>query len=202
MSCLFSFQCFVVLLFSVLEIDCGKPLLIPHTTMTWDNSTTLWSRVYYHCKEGYYFNGDRNFSECTIDQSWENITYVCKGKYYHTKLLFKLQFNLFVTPVLKLGAGGRMRARNPFLVYDVGNVVVLLDGEVTEESAYNAATSTGCHRSSVAVLLFFSNRNVTFFLKQANATGVLLPQTVPSASEAHGVSPEGQKAFNNIFLLL
>nr|XP_054508911.1 sushi domain-containing protein 1 isoform X7 [Agelaius phoeniceus] len=60
------------------EIDCGKPLLIPHTTMTWDNSTTLWSRVYYHCKEGYYFNGDRNFSECTIDQSWENITYVCK----------------------------------------------------------------------------------------------------------------------------
>ncbi|KAM4753447.1 sushi domain-containing protein 1 isoform 3-T5 [Cyanocitta cristata] len=60
------------------EIDCGKPLLIPHTTMTWDNSTTLWSRVYYQCQEGYYFNGDRNFSECTIDQSWENITYVCK----------------------------------------------------------------------------------------------------------------------------
>ncbi|XP_068856887.1 sushi domain-containing protein 1 isoform X4 [Aphelocoma coerulescens] len=60
------------------EIDCGKPLLIPHTTMTWDNSTTLRSRVYYQCQEGYYFNGDRNFSECTIDQSWENITYVCK----------------------------------------------------------------------------------------------------------------------------
>ncbi|XP_050768625.1 sushi domain-containing protein 1 isoform X3 [Gymnogyps californianus] len=62
------------------EIDCGKPLLIPHTEMIWDNSTTLWSRVYYQCKEGYYFNGDRNFSECTIDQSWENITYICKVK--------------------------------------------------------------------------------------------------------------------------
>ncbi|KAM6036479.1 sushi domain-containing protein 1 isoform 3-T3 [Theristicus caerulescens] len=60
------------------EIDCGKPLLIPHTEMIWHNSTTLWSRVYYQCKEGYYFNGDRNFSECTIDQSWENITYICK----------------------------------------------------------------------------------------------------------------------------
>ncbi|XP_025958918.2 sushi domain-containing protein 1 isoform X2 [Dromaius novaehollandiae] len=60
------------------EIDCGKPLLIPHTEMVWDNSTTLWSRVYYQCKEGYYFNGDRNFSECTIDRKWENITYVCK----------------------------------------------------------------------------------------------------------------------------
>ncbi|KAM6109976.1 sushi domain-containing protein 1 isoform 1-T1 [Phoenicopterus ruber ruber] len=60
------------------EIDCGKPLLIPHTEMIWDNSTTLSSRVYYQCKEGYYFNGDRNFSECTIDRSWENITYVCK----------------------------------------------------------------------------------------------------------------------------
>ncbi|XP_066037524.1 sushi domain-containing protein 1 isoform X3 [Chamaea fasciata] len=60
------------------EIDCGKPWLIPHTTMTWNNATTLWSRVYYHCKQGYYFNGDKNFSECTIDQSWENITYVCE----------------------------------------------------------------------------------------------------------------------------
>ncbi|XP_030910100.2 sushi domain-containing protein 1 isoform X5 [Melopsittacus undulatus] len=60
------------------EIDCGKPLLIPHTEMTWDNSTTLRSRVYYQCKEGYYFNGGRNFSECTIDQSWENITFICK----------------------------------------------------------------------------------------------------------------------------
>ncbi|XP_014811925.1 PREDICTED: sushi domain-containing protein 1 isoform X3 [Calidris pugnax] len=60
------------------EIDCGKPLLIPHTEMIWDNSSTLWSRVYYQCKEGYYFNGDKNFSECTIDQSWETITYVCK----------------------------------------------------------------------------------------------------------------------------
>ncbi|KAM8983824.1 sushi domain-containing protein 1 isoform 4-T4 [Ara ararauna] len=60
------------------EIDCGKPLLIPHTEMTWDNSTTLRSRVYYRCKGGYYFNGGRNFSECTIDQSWENITFICK----------------------------------------------------------------------------------------------------------------------------
>uniref|UniRef100_A0A8B9G6C4 Sushi domain containing 1 n=1 Tax=Amazona collaria TaxID=241587 RepID=A0A8B9G6C4_9PSIT len=62
------------------EIDCGKPLLIPRTEMTWDNSTTLRSRVYYQCKEGYYFNGGKNFSECTIDQSWENITFVCKGE--------------------------------------------------------------------------------------------------------------------------
>ncbi|PKK24874.1 sushi domain containing 1 [Columba livia] len=60
------------------EIDCGKPFLIPHTEMIWDNSTTLWSRVYYKCEEGYYFNGDKNFSECRIDQSWENITYICK----------------------------------------------------------------------------------------------------------------------------
>ncbi|KAM6304148.1 sushi domain-containing protein 1 isoform 4-T4 [Podargus strigoides] len=60
------------------EIDCGKPLLIPHTEVIWHNSTTLGSRVYYQCKEGYYFVGDRNFSECTINQSWENITYICK----------------------------------------------------------------------------------------------------------------------------
>ncbi|XP_071658133.1 sushi domain-containing protein 1 isoform X3 [Patagioenas fasciata] len=69
---------FAILFFSISEIDCGKPFLIPHTEMIWDNSTTLWSRVYYQCKEGYYFNGDKNFSECRIDQSWENITYICE----------------------------------------------------------------------------------------------------------------------------
>lgn len=58
-----------------------------------------------------------------------------------------------------------MRTRNPFLIYDVGNVVVLLDGEVTEESVYNTATSTGCHRSSVAVLPFFSNRKRLMLLE-------------------------------------
>ncbi|XP_069736405.1 sushi domain-containing protein 1 isoform X1 [Phaenicophaeus curvirostris] len=60
------------------EIDCGKPLLIPHAEMIWDNTTTLQSRVYYQCKGGYYFNGEKNFSECTINQSWENIKYTCK----------------------------------------------------------------------------------------------------------------------------
>uniref|UniRef100_A0A8C0II18 Sushi domain containing 1 n=1 Tax=Bubo bubo TaxID=30461 RepID=A0A8C0II18_BUBBB len=42
------------------------------------NSSLRGFIVYYQCKEGYYFNGDRNFSECTIDQLWENITYICK----------------------------------------------------------------------------------------------------------------------------
>ncbi|XP_019410805.1 PREDICTED: sushi domain-containing protein 1 [Crocodylus porosus] len=62
------------------EIDCGRPFWIPHTEMIWDKSTALGSRVYYRCIEGYYFNGDRNFSECTVSQKWENITGVCKVK--------------------------------------------------------------------------------------------------------------------------
>lgn len=90
--CLFSFSGFAILFFSISEIDCGKPFLIPHTEMIWNNSTTLWSRVYYQCKEGYYFNGDKNFSECRIDQSWENITYICKGKYYCRKLQWGVLF--------------------------------------------------------------------------------------------------------------
>uniref|UniRef100_A0A663N8Y6 Sushi domain containing 1 n=1 Tax=Athene cunicularia TaxID=194338 RepID=A0A663N8Y6_ATHCN len=116
------------------EIDCGKPLMIPHTEMIWDNSTTLWSRVYYQCKEGYYFNGDRNFSECTIDQLWENITYICKGKYHCRKLLWGVLFKQFLILVLKVRMGGRMKARNPFLIYKVGNVLVLLVGKVMGEN--------------------------------------------------------------------
>uniref|UniRef100_A0A8D0L603 Uncharacterized protein n=1 Tax=Sphenodon punctatus TaxID=8508 RepID=A0A8D0L603_SPHPU len=73
------------------ELDCGRPLWIPHAEMIWNNSTTLGSMVYYKCKEGFQFNGDRNFSLCTISQMWENITVECKGKYKF--ILFFLRFN-------------------------------------------------------------------------------------------------------------
>ncbi|XP_030423776.1 sushi domain-containing protein 1 isoform X1 [Gopherus evgoodei] len=60
------------------EIDCGRPLWIPQAEMIWDNSTTLGSMVYYKCSEGFHFNGEKNFSQCTIIQKWENITGVCE----------------------------------------------------------------------------------------------------------------------------
>uniref|UniRef100_A0A8D0F4B2 Sushi domain containing 1 n=1 Tax=Strix occidentalis caurina TaxID=311401 RepID=A0A8D0F4B2_STROC len=96
--------------------------------------SSLRGRVYYQCKDGYYFNGDKNFSECTIDQLWENITYICKGKYHCRKLLWGVLFKQFLILVLKVRTGGRMKARNPFLIYKVGNVRVLLDGKVTGEN--------------------------------------------------------------------
>lgn len=66
--------------------------------------------MYYQCEEGYYFNGGRNFSECTIDQSWENITFVCKGTYYCRRLVLGMLFVYFHIPVLKVGTGGRCTA--------------------------------------------------------------------------------------------
>ncbi|XP_075787531.1 sushi domain-containing protein 1 isoform X2 [Pelodiscus sinensis] len=60
-------------------IDCGRPLWIPHAEMIWDNSTTLGSTVHYKCREGFHFSGDKNFSQCTEIQKWENITGVCEG---------------------------------------------------------------------------------------------------------------------------
>ncbi|XP_074850782.1 sushi domain-containing protein 1 isoform X2 [Carettochelys insculpta] len=60
------------------EIDCGRPLWIPNAEMIWDNSTTLGSTVYYKCREGFHFTGDKNFSQCTEIQEWENITGTCK----------------------------------------------------------------------------------------------------------------------------
>ncbi|XP_074809618.1 sushi domain-containing protein 1 isoform X2 [Natator depressus] len=60
------------------EIDCGRPLWIPHAEMIWDNSTTLGSMVYYKCNEGFHFSGEKNFSQCTIIQKWENITGACE----------------------------------------------------------------------------------------------------------------------------
>ncbi|CAM4559451.1 unnamed protein product [Lepidochelys olivacea] len=60
------------------EIDCGRPLWIPHAEMIWDNSTTLGSMVYYKCSEGFHFSGEKNFSQCTIIQKWENIAGACE----------------------------------------------------------------------------------------------------------------------------
>lgn len=49
-----------------------------------------------------------------------------------------------------------MKARNPLLIYNVGNVVVLLDGKVTEVSVNNTAASTGCHISFYSLSCFLS----------------------------------------------
>lgn len=61
-----------------------------------------------------------------------------------------------------------MKARNPLLIYDVGNMVVLLGGKVTGESVNNTATSTGCHRSLYSCLAFYLQQ------KETNVTGVFL----------------------------
>nr|XP_056704935.1 sushi domain-containing protein 1 [Euleptes europaea] len=63
------------------EIDCGKPLQLPNTDIVWDNTTALGSTVYYKCKKGLQSVGERNFSQCTISQKWENITFECKEVY-------------------------------------------------------------------------------------------------------------------------
>ncbi|XP_062984532.1 sushi domain-containing protein 1 [Elgaria multicarinata webbii] len=60
------------------EIDCGKPLWFPNTDVIWDNTTTLGSIIYYKCKDGFQFFGERNFSQCTTSQKWENIKFECK----------------------------------------------------------------------------------------------------------------------------
>lgn len=48
-----------------------------------------------------------------------------------------------------------MKARNPFLIYDIVNTVVLLDGKVTEENVSHATISSGCHKSFCSCLAFY-----------------------------------------------
>ncbi|XP_028568209.2 sushi domain-containing protein 1 isoform X2 [Podarcis muralis] len=61
------------------EIDCGKPEWFPNNTdIIWDNRTTLGSKIYYKCREGFQSFGEHNFSQCTTSQKWGNITFECK----------------------------------------------------------------------------------------------------------------------------
>ncbi|XP_077027545.1 sushi domain-containing protein 1 isoform X3 [Agelaius phoeniceus] len=165
------------------EIDCGKPLLIPHTTMTWDNSTTLWSRVYYHCKEGYYFNGDRNFSECTIDQSWENITYVCKEEELFSNLSI---FN--ETCVRWQRKSGRLGVQETYTFHILGQ---RLDEKIfSEDVIFNISTSED---NPKVCLDLDSGSNYVVNITTISSTNITVSFTV-------AIQTKVKEAFNNVLI--
>uniref|UniRef100_A0A8D2P330 Sushi domain containing 1 n=1 Tax=Zosterops lateralis melanops TaxID=1220523 RepID=A0A8D2P330_ZOSLA len=182
------------------EIDCGKPWLIPHTTMTWNNSTTLRSRVYYHCKEGYYFNGDKNFSECTIDQSWEDITYICEGKYCDTK------FNLSIfneTCVRWQRKTGRLGVQEIYTVSNSGTSILnfgepqeiallcLLDEKIfSEDVIFNISTSEA---NPKVCLDLNSGSNYVVNITTISSTNITVSVTV-------AIQTKVKEAFNNVLI--
>ncbi|XP_015507989.1 sushi domain-containing protein 1 isoform X2 [Parus major] len=165
------------------EIDCGKPLLIPHTTMTWDNSTTLRSRVYYRCKEGYFFNGDRNFSECTIDQSWENITYVCKEEELFSNISI---FN--ETCVRWQRKTGRLGMQETYTFHILGQ---RLDEKMfSEDVIFNISTSED---NPKVCLDLNSGSNYMVNITTISSTNITVSVTV-------AIQTKVKEAFNNVLI--
>ncbi|XP_074876859.1 sushi domain-containing protein 1 isoform X3 [Buteo buteo] len=182
------------------EIDCGKPLLIPHTEMIWDNSTTLWSRVYYQCKEGYYFNGDRNFSECTMDQSWENITYICKEEELFSNLSI---FN--ETCVKWQRKTGRLGMRETYTVseaaFEIGSSLSWLilfhilgqrwdEKTFSEDAIFNITTSED---NPKVCLDLNSGSNYVVNITTISSTNITISVTV-------AVQTKVKEAFNNVLI--
>ncbi|XP_068278995.1 sushi domain-containing protein 1 isoform X2 [Nyctibius grandis] len=165
------------------EIDCGKPLLIPHTEMIWHNSTTLRSRVYYQCKEGYYFNGDRNFSECTIDQSWENITYICKEEELFSDLSI---FN--ETCVKWQRKTGRLGVQETYTFHILGQRWD--EKTFSEEAIFNITTSED---NPKVCLDLNSGSNYVVNITTISSTNVTVSVTV-------AVQTKVQKAFDNVLI--
>ncbi|XP_072260617.1 sushi domain-containing protein 1 [Pyxicephalus adspersus] len=62
------------------EVDCGFPLPIEHANWLWNNESTMGSYVYYKCKPGFKDNGERNFSQCLINSTWEVLNLTCTAK--------------------------------------------------------------------------------------------------------------------------
>ncbi|XP_074876862.1 sushi domain-containing protein 1 isoform X6 [Buteo buteo] len=165
------------------EIDCGKPLLIPHTEMIWDNSTTLWSRVYYQCKEGYYFNGDRNFSECTMDQSWENITYICKEEELFSNLSI---FN--ETCVKWQRKTGRLGMRETYTFHILGQRWD--EKTFSEDAIFNITTSED---NPKVCLDLNSGSNYVVNITTISSTNITISVTV-------AVQTKVKEAFNNVLI--
>ncbi|XP_042643914.1 sushi domain-containing protein 1 isoform X4 [Tyto alba] len=165
------------------EIDCGKPLLIPHTEMIWDNSTTLWSRVYYQCKEGYYFNGDRNFSECTIDQLWENITYICKEEELFSNLSI---FN--ETCVKWQRKTGRLGVQETYTFHILGQRWD--EKKFSEDEIFNITTSED---NPKVCLGLNSGSNYVVNITTISSTNITVSVTV-------AVQTKVKEAFNNVLI--
>ncbi|XP_069094820.1 sushi domain-containing protein 1 isoform X2 [Pleurodeles waltl] len=67
--------------FSCLAIDCGRPPLIPHAQLIWDNSSGAGSVAMYVCEKGFRRANGRNVSHCTSNGSWEVPDVICKEIY-------------------------------------------------------------------------------------------------------------------------
>ncbi|XP_054665986.1 sushi domain-containing protein 1 isoform X6 [Grus americana] len=165
------------------EIHCGKPLLIPHTEMIWDNSTTLGSRVYYQCKEGYYFNGDRNFSECTTDQLWENITYICKEEELFSNLSI---FN--ETCVKWQRKTGRLGVQQTYTFHILGQRWD--EKTFSEDAIFNITTSED---NPKVCLDLNSSSNYVVNITTISSTDVTVSVTV-------AVQTKVKEAFNNVLI--
>ncbi|KAM6363256.1 sushi domain-containing protein 1 isoform 2-T2 [Pluvialis apricaria] len=165
------------------EIDCGKPLLIPHAKMIWDNSSTLWSRVYYQCKEGYYFNGARNFSECTVDQSWENITYVCKEEELFSNLSV---FN--ETCVKWQRKTGRLGMQETYTFHILGQRWD--EKTFSEDAIFNITTSED---NPKVCLDLSSGSNYVVNITTISSTNITVSVTV-------AVQTKVKEAFNNVLI--
>ncbi|XP_019329456.1 PREDICTED: sushi domain-containing protein 1 [Aptenodytes forsteri] len=165
------------------EIDCGKPLLIPHAEMIWHNSTTLWSRAYYQCKEGYYFNGDRDFSECTIDQSWENITYICKEEELFSNLSV---FN--ETCVRWQRKTGRLGVQETYTFHILGQRWD--EKTFSEDAVFNITTSED---NPKVCLDLNSGSNYVVNITTISSTNITVSVTV-------AVQTKVKEAFNNVLI--
>ncbi|KAM4807943.1 sushi domain-containing protein 1 [Rhinophrynus dorsalis] len=59
------------------EIDCGHPPSFPNAEMIWNGVSNLGSEVQYKCLKGFDNLGSWNVSRCTLNETWENVTFTC-----------------------------------------------------------------------------------------------------------------------------
>ncbi|XP_075450127.1 sushi domain-containing protein 1 isoform X2 [Ascaphus truei] len=59
------------------EIDCGPPPAVYNAEIIWNGARNLGSEVQYTCMKGFYNVDPWNLSRCTLNETWENITFMC-----------------------------------------------------------------------------------------------------------------------------
>nr|XP_019949285.1 PREDICTED: sushi domain-containing protein 1-like isoform X2 [Paralichthys olivaceus] len=62
------------------EINCGPPLIHPHTNPLWNRTSRPGSVVLYECMDGFYPESGNNISVCSLSGEWGEISLKCQAK--------------------------------------------------------------------------------------------------------------------------
>ncbi|XP_067295660.1 sushi domain-containing protein 1 isoform X3 [Pseudorasbora parva] len=105
------------------EVDCGEPLLVPHSKMVWNNVSRMGSLALYVCDPQFYNSGRENVSVCTAHGTWSRPDFQCEEIQCGSPPVLPYSV-LFWNGVSKIGSVALYNCLTGYHSLDTGNMSV------------------------------------------------------------------------------